>query len=259
MRAVTEMVLAQALDDAVAWYRQGVRIPVCVNLFAASLADVTLPAHIVEALAHRELPADCTDHRDHRRPVGGRHRGARAMLTTLREHGIRIALDDFGSGYSALRYLRDLPIDEVKLDGDFIAPILVDSRTATIVHSVIDLAHALGVITVAEGVESAETAAALRDYGCDVAQGFYYSPPITAPAVLELLTCCPDPSYGCSNRPTAVAPSKQFDDEVERCTSNRVPFGLIGASGGQLLGRVARARSGQACCKRDADAIARCG
>ena len=98
-----------------------------------------------------------------------------------------------------MRYLRDLPIDEVKLDGDFIAPILVDSRTATIVRAIIDLAHVLGVITVAEGVENAETAAALRDYGCDVAQGFYYSPPITAPAVLDLLTCCPDPSYGCSN------------------------------------------------------------
>ena len=214
MRAVTERVLAQTLDDAVVWYRQGVRIPVCVNLFAASLADVTLAAHIVEALVHRELPADCLIIEITEDLLVQDIGVARAMLTTLREHGIRIALDDFGSGYSALRYLRDLPIDEVKLDGDFIAPILVDFRTATIVRSIIDLAHALGVISVAEGVESAETADALRDYGCDVAQGFYYSPPITASAVLELLSCCPDPSYGCSNRPTAVALPKRFDDEV---------------------------------------------
>ena len=199
MRAVTETVLAQALDDAVTWHRQGAWIPVSVNLFAASLADVTLPAHIVEALARRELPADALILEITEDLLVEDTAGARAVLTTLRGHGIRIALDDFGSGYSALRYLRDLSIDEVKLDGDFIAPILDDSRAAAIVHAVIDLAHVLGVTTVAEGVENAETAAALRDYGCDVAQGFYYSPPITAPAVLDLLTCCPDPSYGCSN------------------------------------------------------------
>jgi diguanylate cyclase len=193
MRAVTETVLAQALDDAVVWYRRGARIPVCVNLFAASLTDVLLPAHIVEALARRELPADCLIVEITEDLLVEDITGARAMLTTLREHGIRIALDDFGSSYSAVHYLRDLPIHEVKLDGGFIAPILVDSRTAAIVRAVIDLAHVLGLTTVAEGVESAETAAELRDYGCDAAQGYYYSPPITAPAVLELLTCCPDP------------------------------------------------------------------
>jgi diguanylate cyclase len=195
MRAVTERVLAQALDGAGVWHRQGARIPVSVNLFAASLTDMTLPAHIVEALARRELPADALILEITEDLVVQDIAAAHAMLTTLREHGIRIALDDFGSGYSALRYLRDLPIDEVKLDGDFIAPILVDSRAAAIVRAVIDLAHVLGVTTVAEGVESAETAAALRDYGCEMAQGFYYSPPMTAPAVLDLLTRCskPDP------------------------------------------------------------------
>jgi diguanylate cyclase (GGDEF)-like protein len=192
MRAVTESVLAQALDDAVAWHRQGARIPVCVNLFAASLEDVFLPAHIVEALDNRELPADRLIVEITEDLLVEDMAAARAMLTTLRGNGIRIALDDFGSGYSALRNLRELPIDEVKLDSDFIAPILVDERAAAIVRAVIDLAHMLGVITVAEGVESAETAAALRDYGCEVAQGFYYSPPIAAPAVLELLTCCPN-------------------------------------------------------------------
>jgi diguanylate cyclase len=194
MRAVTDRVLAQALDDAVVWRRQGVRIPVCVNLFAASLTDLSLPAHIVGALAHRELPTDALILEITEDLLVQDIAGAHAMLSTLREHGIRIALDDFGSGYSALRYLRDLPIDEVKLDGDFIAPILVDSRAAAIVRAVIDLAHVLGVITVAEGVENAETAAALRDYGCHVAQGFYFSPPITAPAVLGLVSANKRPS-----------------------------------------------------------------
>jgi diguanylate cyclase len=106
----------------------------------------------------------------------------------LRENGIRIAIDDFGSGYSALSYLHDLPIDELKLDRQFIAPVLVDWRAAAIVRAVIDLAHVLGVTTVAEGIEDAATVARLREYGCDVAQGYYYSPPLDAAAMLELLS-----------------------------------------------------------------------
>ena len=86
-----------------------------------------------------------------------------------------------------LRYLHDLPIDELKLDRQFIAPVLVDWRATAIVRAVIDLAHALGLTTVAEGVENAAIAARLRDYGCDVAQGYYYSPPLAAPDMLELL------------------------------------------------------------------------
>jgi len=98
-----------------------------------------------------------------------------------------VAIDDFGSGYSALSYLRDLTIDEVKLDRDFIAPILVDPRAAAVVRAVVNLAHELGLTTVAEGVENAETAARLREYGCDVGQGYFFSAPLSAEAVADLL------------------------------------------------------------------------
>lgn len=187
MRAVTERVLQQALDTAVAWRSGRARIPVCVNLFAASLADVTVAAHILDALAQRDLPPGSLIIEITEDLLVEDIQRAHAMLTTLRGHGVGIALDDFGSGYSTLSYLRDLPIDEVKLDKDFIAPILTDPRAAAIVRAVIDLAHELCVTTVAEGVESQETAAALREYGCDVAQGFFYSPPVSAPAILDLL------------------------------------------------------------------------
>jgi diguanylate cyclase len=116
-----------------------------------------------------------------------------AVLNKLRTNGIRVAIDDFGSGYSTLRYLRDLPIDEVKLDRQFIAPLLVDPRTTAIVRAIIDLAHVLGMTTVAEGVENAETAERLRFYGCDVAQGFYYSPPLAANDLLELVSMSKEP------------------------------------------------------------------
>jgi EAL domain-containing protein (putative c-di-GMP-specific phosphodiesterase class I) len=111
----------------------------------------------------------------------------RNVLEALREHGIHIALDDFGSGYSALTYLRKLPIDEVKVDYDLIEHVLTDPRAQAIVRAVIDLSHALNVTIVAEGVENAETAEWLRNRGCEVAQGIHFSPPITAAAMMELI------------------------------------------------------------------------
>lgn len=84
-----------------------------------------------------------------------------------------------------MSYLRELPIDELKLDRQFIAPVLHSDRAAAIVRSVIDLAHALGVACVAEGVEDRATADRLRDYGCDVAQGHYFAKPMHATALRE--------------------------------------------------------------------------
>jgi|GEM_PF-2665823 len=95
----------------------------------------------------------------------------RDVLKTLQEGNIHVALDDFGSGYSALTYLRKLPIDEVKVDYDLIGNVLTDPRAETIVRAVMDLSHALNVTTVVEGVEDDHTAEWLRDGGCELAQG----------------------------------------------------------------------------------------
>jgi EAL domain-containing protein (putative c-di-GMP-specific phosphodiesterase class I) len=100
---------------------------------------------------------------------------ARHILDELRRIGIKVAVDDFGTGYSSLAYLRELPIDELKLDRSFIATMSADDRSLAIVQSAIDLAHSLGLRMVAEGVEDAVTARQLCDAGCDEAQGFYFS------------------------------------------------------------------------------------
>jgi diguanylate cyclase (GGDEF)-like protein len=187
MWSMTEVVLAQALDDAAWWRSRGFKVPIAVNLFAPSLGDLELPKQIVRALSNRNLSAETLTVEITEDLLLDDMNRTRKVLDTLRRHGIRIAIDDFGSGYSALSYLRDLPIDEVKLDRQFVAPVLVDWRAAAIVRAVISLAHVLNVTTVAEGVENAETAARLRAYGCDVAQGYFYSPPLTAVEILELL------------------------------------------------------------------------
>jgi EAL domain-containing protein (putative c-di-GMP-specific phosphodiesterase class I) len=106
------------------------------------------------------------------------HDRARAVLTNLRNNGIKIALDDFGTGYSSLSYLRDLPIDELKLDRSFIEPMSHDDRAASLVLSIISLGHSLGLTVIAEGVEDARTLAQLVSLGCDQAQGFYIARPM---------------------------------------------------------------------------------
>jgi EAL domain-containing protein (putative c-di-GMP-specific phosphodiesterase class I) len=187
MRALTDAVLDLALDDAARWYAGGFRVPVAVNVFAPTISDPELGPAIVEGLHRRGLPPEALIVEITEDRLLADMQGTRAALTSLRDKGIRIALDDFGSGYSALWHLRDLPVDQVKLDREFIAPILTDPTSATIARTVIGMAHALGLTPVAEGVENAEVVAQLCEYGCRMAQGFYFSRPLPAADMLALL------------------------------------------------------------------------
>jgi EAL domain-containing protein (putative c-di-GMP-specific phosphodiesterase class I) len=104
------------------------------------------------------------------------------VLEALRRLGCRIAIDDYGTGYCALAYLRDLPVDELKLDRSFVASISTDPRSTAIVRSTIELAHALGLRVVAEGIENRRTLDAVASFDCDYAQGYHFSRPVPAAA-----------------------------------------------------------------------------
>lgn len=200
MESITDVVLNMALDDAQRFHRLSNGLPVAVNVSAPLFADPRLPGRVARALADRSInPAALTLEITEDQLLGNMETTL-DVLEELRRNGTRIAIDDFGSGYSTLSYLCDLPVDEVKLDRKLIAPILSDVRVGTVVRAVVDLAHDLGLTTVAEGVETAEVAARLVDYGCDVVQGFHFSPPLTADEVLRLLdssatkpSACPVP------------------------------------------------------------------
>lgn len=151
------------------------------------LPFIFLPGRIFDALERHELPGDSLIIEITEDLLLDNIDRTRKVLDALRERRIHVALDDFGSGYSALDYLRKLPIDEVKVDYDLISHVLTDPRAEAIVRAVIDLSHAPSVTTVAEGVENNETAASLRERGCEVAQGILYSSPVTAPAMMDLL------------------------------------------------------------------------
>jgi diguanylate cyclase (GGDEF)-like protein len=178
--AVTDVVLSRAAADAAGWHAVGSQIPVSVNLWARSLGEDTLPDRIMNVLEiHGMSPSLLTVEITEELMVADFDKG-RAVLNRLREAGIRVSIDDFGSGYSTLTYLRELPIDEVKLDRQLIAPILYDRRAAMIARSIIELAEEFGIASVAEGVENDETARWLRQFGCDVVQGNFYSGPLPA-------------------------------------------------------------------------------
>ncbi len=180
MADLTRWVLDAALRQCRAWRDEGYDVPVAVNLSAANIVDVALPAAIGELLARHGVPGDrleceITEHTVMADPVR-----AIEVLTRLRALGVRLSLDDFGTGHSSLAYLKRLPLDEVKIDRSFVAGMAEDENDAVIVRSTIDLARNLGLVVVAEGVESEEIMQGLADLRCDTAQGFYVSRPLPA-------------------------------------------------------------------------------
>ena len=184
MRDLTDAVLEVSLDQVRVWRAAGRHLNVAVNLSASSLVDAELPARVRGLLSVRRLASDALELEITEDFLMGDRERARDILAELRHAGIRVSVDDFGTGYSSLAYLRELPIDELKLDRSFVKPMADDPRAAAIVRSTIDLAHALGMTMVAEGVESEGAARQLAAYQCDKVQGFYYSPALE-PADLE--------------------------------------------------------------------------
>jgi len=104
-----------------------------------------------------------------------------AVIDALKNRGVAVAIDDFGTGYSSLAYLHRFAVDQVKVDRSFVDDLDLNTRAQTIITAVIAMAHALGMLVVAEGVETQAQLETLRTLGCDIAQGNYFSNPLTAP------------------------------------------------------------------------------
>lgn len=180
MPALTEVVLGKALDQAASWEAKNLNMSVAVNFSARLIMDSRLPAKVASMAESRGLsPAVLVVEITEDVLVADRAR-ATAVLAALRGMGVKVAVDDFGKGFSSLSYLRELPIDELKLDKSFIFTMLDDPRATALVVSTIDLAHSLGFEMTAEGVENEEVYRALADYGCDLAQGYFISRPLPA-------------------------------------------------------------------------------
>jgi len=182
MNAVTRLVLEAAVMQLARWRAAGLDLSVAVNLSASDLLDESLPERIAGLLEEHDVPADALELEITESVIMIDPKGARDVLEALRALGLRIAVDDYGTGYCALAYLRDLPIDELKIDRSFIANVTTDRRSGAIVRSTIELAHALGLKVVAEGIEDTQALAAVAAFGCDYAQGYHFSRPVPADA-----------------------------------------------------------------------------
>jgi diguanylate cyclase (GGDEF)-like protein len=180
IRPLTLYVLEQALRDAARWHRRGLDLHVAVNLSTRSLLDVHLPDDVAGLLAATGVDAaaltlEITEGTAMRDPV----RTAQ-VLRRLSALGVGLAIDDFGSGYSSLAYLKRLPVTELKIDKSFVLSMASNLSDAVIVRSTVDLARNLGLRAVAEGVEDEATWERLVDIGCDIAQGYFLSRPVDA-------------------------------------------------------------------------------
>ena len=185
IKPLTTWVLNTALAQLRAWQdASGSGVPpelkMAINLSTRSLLDETFPSEVEAALTCWRIPSHLLELEITESTIMADPTRAYELLTELAATGVRIAIDDFGTGYSSLAYLKNLPVDELKIDQSFVMHIREDPNDAIIVRSVIDLGHSLGLKTVAEGIEDLETWTQLARLGCDSAQGYFLARPMTA-------------------------------------------------------------------------------
>jgi diguanylate cyclase (GGDEF)-like protein/PAS domain S-box-containing protein len=189
-----ELVLGKACSQTAEWRREGL-VPdsfvTWVNLSGRQLSAGGVSGVVRRALDQAGLPASFLGLEVTETaivPEGPAGDRARAELQELHEQGVRIAIDDFGTGFSSLGQLRRFPIDVIKVDRSFVQGIEHDARDAAITANLVTLAHALGLVAIAEGIESNGQLASVRELGCDLAQGFLFARPVPAAEVGKVLS-----------------------------------------------------------------------
>jgi len=175
-------IMESALSSLEAWLESGVAIEkLAINVSAAEFRDPAYADKLLNRLASRSLAPDLLEIEITETAFFDPNAGSViAMLNALRSAGVTVALDDFGTGYSSLSHLRDLPVDTIKIDGSFVSGIDKSGRDRAITEAVLALGTALGMTTIAEGVETAAQAAFLKARGCTFAQGFLIAPALDA-------------------------------------------------------------------------------
>ena len=175
---LTAWVLDHAVAKARAWADEGMPLRVAVNVSAENLRDLRFPEQVARVLARHDVPAGLLELELTETAIIADPERVARTVRRLRELGVAVALDDFGQGSTSLAHLRNLPLTTLKIDKCFVDHLTAGGMDAAIVSAMIGLGHQLGLEVVAEGVETAEQRSALRDWGCDVAQGYYFDRPL---------------------------------------------------------------------------------
>lgn len=194
IKQLTDLMLSNGISALREFHARGHLLGLSVNLSTHDLVDANLASRVGAHLeANGVEPGSLTlEITESSLLIDGPR--ARATIDDLHDLGVRLAIDDFGTGYSSLSYLRQLPVRELKIDQSFVTNLLTDEQDEVIVRSTIDLGHNLGLEVVAEGVESEAVLERLRSFGCDVAQGYCISRPLTQKRLLSWLATTEHPS-----------------------------------------------------------------
>jgi EAL domain-containing protein (putative c-di-GMP-specific phosphodiesterase class I) len=186
--SIGRWVLRQACAQNMMWQRDGVRpISMAVNLSPRQFVDERLLRDIDEALAASGMPASLLQLEVTESMVMRNVGRTVRVLDAIQSRGIQIAIDDFGTGYSSMSLMKQLPIDTIKIDRSFVRDLASDLEDQAITQAIISMGKALGMTVVAEGVETIEQQAFLRQHACDEMQGYLFSKPVPASGVAALL------------------------------------------------------------------------
>ena len=184
LKPLTAWVLESAFRQCVEWSKQGLMLPTAVNISVHNLYDSMIQNTISRLVNEHQVATDCLMLEITESDIMVDPIRARETLVRLNEMGVHLSVDDFGTGYSSLSYLKQLPAEELKIDRSFVMEMCEDENDAVIVRATIDMAHSLGLRVVAEGVENESIWQKLSLMGCDIAQGYFISEPVSA----EVLT-----------------------------------------------------------------------
>jgi diguanylate cyclase (GGDEF)-like protein len=184
---LTRWVIEQGVAQVAVWRKQGFELAVALNLSVRNFFDSGLPHFIADLLRKHDVPGHLIVLEITEREVMADRALARTALAAFRSLGVKISVDDFGTGFSSLSQLQQLPIDEIKIDASFVRNMLTNKQDEVIVHSIIDLGHNLGLEVVAEGAETPAQLKALRDLGADRVQGYVINPPMPVEKFTEWL------------------------------------------------------------------------
>ena len=219
MYRLTDVVIDMALEQAAAWQRASMTVPMAVNVSFRDLVDPAFGQRLTRRLAAHELDPSLLTLEITERVLTSDLARARIALEGLAAAGIRISLDDFGTGWSSLRLLRELPVTELKIDRSFVGRVAAVDADAVVVRALTQLSHGLGMQVVAEGVETAVTWRTISDIGVDVAQGWHVARPMPAAAATTWLT---------ARMGTATAARRPITSGARRSSGppaqRRVPF-----------------------------------
>ena len=189
MSAIGDIVFSLVFQKIAAWRLKGFEVPpLSINVSAHQLRDQGFVEKVIGLLQAAELPPASICIEVTESCLMERLDLVLGMLMALKQHGVAISIDDFGTGYSSLAHLKKFPVRELKVDRSFVSGLADDHDDRSIAIAVINMAHALGLRVVAEGVETNEQLEVLKEEGCDIVQGFLFHRPLSAKDFEKLMS-----------------------------------------------------------------------